>query len=48
MLILTYDDRNQEVEYYHYDRLIAPAALDADDFNPAKLWRDATPAGKGQ
>ena len=46
MLIVTYDDRNQEVEYYHYDRLIAPAALDADDFNPDKLWNGPKTAGK--
>jgi len=45
LLILTYDDRNQEVEYYHYDRLIAPAALDADDFNPDKLWSGGRSAG---
>ena len=48
MLILTYDDRNQEVEYYHYDRLIAPAGLDADDFNPDKVWTNPKPAGKAQ
>jgi hypothetical protein len=51
MLITTYDDKNQEVEYYHYDRLLAPAALDAEDFNPDKLWSappTARPAGKGQ
>jgi len=51
MLITTYDDKNQEVEYYHYDRLLAPAGLDADDFNPDKLWTapPATkPAGKAQ
>ncbi len=46
MLILTFDDKNQEVEYYHYDRLIAPAALDADDFNPEKLWGGSKMAGK--
>jgi len=46
MLIVTYDDRNQEVEYYHYDRLIAPAALDADDFSPDKLWSGPRTAGK--
>ena len=43
MLIVTFDDRNQEVEYYRYDRLIAPAALDADDFNPDKLWNGPSP-----
>jgi hypothetical protein len=38
MLVITFDQRNQEVEYYLYDRLEAPVHLDADDFNPEKLW----------
>jgi hypothetical protein len=38
MLVVTFDNRNQEVEYYLYDRLQAPVHLDADDFNPEKLW----------
>jgi hypothetical protein len=46
LLVITYDEKNQEVEYYHYDRLIAPAALDADDFNPEKLWNGPKSAGK--
>ena len=41
MLVITFDNRNQEVEYYHYDRLQAPVHLDADDFNPDKLWNNA-------
>jgi len=38
MLVVTYDDKGTEVEYYRYDRLITPANLDDDDFNPDKLW----------
>jgi hypothetical protein len=38
MLVITYDDKGKEVEYYRYDRLMAPANLDDDDFNPDKLW----------
>lgn len=38
MLVVTYDDKVTEVEYYRYDRLITPANLDDDDFNPDKLW----------
>ena len=38
MLVVTYDNRNQEVEYYLYDRLQTPVKLDGDDFNPDKLW----------
>ncbi|MHB1426572.1 MAG: DUF1571 domain-containing protein, partial [Gemmataceae bacterium] len=38
MLVITYDDKGNEVEYYRYDRLITPANLDDDDFNPDKLW----------
>lgn len=38
MLVLTYDDKGKEVEYYRYDRLMTPANLDDDDFNPDKLW----------
>lgn len=45
MLVLTYDDKGNEVEYYRYDRLITPANLDDDDFNPDKLW--TTPPAKG-
>ena len=40
MLVITYDHRNQEVEYYLYDRLQAPVHLDADDFNPDKVWNN--------
>jgi hypothetical protein len=49
LLVITYDDKGNEVEYYRYDRLIAPANLDDDDFNPDKLWAappaKPTPAG---
>ncbi len=38
MLVITYDDKGNEIEYYHYDRLITPVNLDDDDFNPDKLW----------
>jgi hypothetical protein len=38
MLVITYDDKGKEVEYYRYDRLITPVPLDDDDFNPDKLW----------
>jgi hypothetical protein len=42
MLVITYDDKGNEVEYYHYDRLITPVHLDDDDFNPDKLWGPAS------
>lgn len=38
LLVATYDDKGHEVEYYRYDRLMTPANLDDDDFNPDKLW----------
>ncbi len=38
LLVVAVDDRGQEVEYYHYDRLQYPVKLDDDDFNPDKLW----------
>jgi hypothetical protein len=38
VLVTTYDERNQEVEYYCYDRLQYPVKLDDDDFDPDKLW----------
>jgi hypothetical protein len=38
LLIITLDDRGQEVEYYRYDRLQLSVRLDDDDFNPDKLW----------
>ncbi|HEY7315087.1 MAG TPA: DUF1571 domain-containing protein [Gemmataceae bacterium] len=48
MLVLTYDEKGQEVEYYRHDRLIAPANLDDDDFNPDKLWAAPKPASGGR
>jgi hypothetical protein len=38
LLVITYDDKGREVEYYRYDRLQTPVNLDDDDFNPDKLW----------
>jgi hypothetical protein len=38
LLVTTRNDHGQEVEYYRYDRLISPVQLDADDFNPDKVW----------
>jgi hypothetical protein len=38
MLIITYDENNQEVEYYKYDRFQFPTRLDENDFNPDYLW----------
>ncbi len=43
LLVVTYDDKGQEVEYYRYDRLQAPLNLDDDDFNPDKLWVSPRP-----
>jgi hypothetical protein len=37
-LLITRDERGQEVEYYRFDRLQYPVKLDGDDFNPDKLW----------
>ena len=38
VLVVTRDDKGQEVEYYRYDRLQISVRLDDDDFNPDKLW----------
>jgi hypothetical protein len=38
LLVTSRNDQGQEVEYYRYDRLQTPVKLDADDFNPAKVW----------
>ena len=38
MLVITYDEKGNEIEYYHFDRLMTPVHLDDDDFNPDKLW----------
>ena len=43
LLVTTRNDQGQEVEYYRYDRLITPVKLDADDFNPDKVWVPRTP-----
>jgi hypothetical protein len=37
-LVVTKDERGQEVEYYRFDRFQARVKLDDDDFNPAKLF----------
>jgi hypothetical protein len=42
MLVVSHDDKGNEVEYYHYDRLQANVPLDDDDFNPDKLWPQKT------
>jgi hypothetical protein len=47
LVIHTHDERRQEVEYYRYDRLQYPVRLDADDFNPDKLWPRPANPGKG-
>jgi hypothetical protein len=39
LLVIARDDRDQEVEYYRYDKLLFPVKLDADDFDPDKLWK---------
>lgn len=38
MLVITKDERGQEVEYYRFDRFQARVKLDDDDFNPDKLF----------
>jgi hypothetical protein len=39
VLVITRDDKGQEVEYYRYDQILFPVKLDADDFDPDKLWK---------
>ncbi len=48
LLVVTHDNKDQEVEYYHYDRLLAPGHLDAADFDPDRLWSHPKPAAKAQ
>jgi Protein of unknown function (DUF1571) len=43
VLVITRDDKGQEVEYYRYDQILFPVKLDADDFNPDKLWNSPAP-----
>lgn len=37
-LVITFDNKGQEVEYYLHDRLIPQVSLEAHDFNADKLW----------
>ena len=37
-LVITRDERGQEVEYYRFDRFQSRVRLDDDDFNPEKLF----------
>ena len=39
VLIVAYDEKRQEVEYYCHDRIEYPVRLDNDDFNPDKLFK---------
>jgi hypothetical protein len=39
MLVVTFDDANRQVEYYHFDRLQSPVNLDDRDFDPDILWK---------
>jgi hypothetical protein len=43
VMVKTYDERKQLVEYYCFDRLQYPVKLDDNDFNPDKLWGRAKP-----
>jgi hypothetical protein len=38
VLVITKDERGQEVEYYRFDRFQTRVKLDDDDFNPDKLF----------
>jgi hypothetical protein len=38
MLITAFDERGNEAEYYHYDRLQRAVKLDDHDFDPDHLW----------
>ncbi len=38
VLVITHDHNGQEVEYYCYDRIQFPVALDNRDFDPQLLW----------
>jgi hypothetical protein len=39
VLIVAYDEKRQEVEYYCHDRFQFPVRLDNDDFDPDKLFK---------
>jgi hypothetical protein len=43
-LIVTHDNRGQEVEYYRYDHYMPQAHLDDEDFNPERLKTTAKKA----
>jgi hypothetical protein len=40
VLLITFDEKNHEVEYYCYDRWLFPGRLSDDEFNPHVLWKD--------
>src|SRR5262249_20795698 len=41
MLVQTFNERGQEVEYYRYDRFQAPVKLDDAAFDPDQFWPKA-------
>ena len=46
-LIVTHDERGQEVEYYRYERYLLQVELDDHDFDPAQ-WDARKPMNKNQ
>jgi hypothetical protein len=37
-LVITFDDRGQQVEYYCFDRLLPRVVLESSDFDPERRW----------
>jgi hypothetical protein len=37
-LVVTFDDRGRQVEYYFHDRLLPKVLLESQDFDPEKRW----------
>jgi len=37
-LVVTFDDRGRQVEYYFHDRLLPKVMLESQDFDPDKRW----------
>jgi hypothetical protein len=43
VLLISHDEKQQEVEYYCHDRIQFPVGLDDDDFDPDKVWGKQRP-----
>jgi hypothetical protein len=48
VLVVAFDEKDREVEYYCYDRFVIPGRLDDADFDPAQWKHNGAPSGRSR